>query len=965
MMRSLYWKEFREQRQIAILLPAMTAMIIFLAKPVAMLFEFPFRDSDLIAFQQSVLIMFALGCGLVTGAQHWAAEKEAGTLTLLDLQPVWRRRLWIAKTGYAIVQWLFQMAFILLIGFAVAAIPGHQYFTSIEPAVFIVGWSFLALCLSILASSRSKTVLTAIGWSLAATLVLPWFLGLLIQILFAASNVIRLQFLTNYVFLRFALSLILLLIFPLAPLFISFRTITERDRLRRYSEQSIEVSQRFSAFRTGWHLAWVDARSLLVPFAVCLVVNTIIVSSEAVMLWLLCGGLMGVAAGVSVTQEEQNLKCYKLWADQRLPVRTLWFAKFLNRLMLITFATLIAILIKTVSFYFYGRQLNAGLTLSSHISMINQPFTLVAFSPLVGFAIGMLFGLIAERKIIALIASTGTLLIAILFWLPLIGSGGLLLWQWSVLPIIFLLPVLWSLWPWATGRLNTIKRVVCMISVFLLVSFYWLTVEISRVVSVPALGSPFDIAEFRNRTRSLESNLAKIRLSTLADEITALQGEHFYHAVTPEMFAKGQNFIRERMHPTEFQKQYEIAIKQGWVEASPEFQKIAIKFLSAKWPDHFKQWSDVEEVDWLDLSRPVSWGEIGDLQQKRSAIGFAGQLFLLDAIRSENTNKPDYGLNRFRQVLHLSRLMNRRITGKVIGVNLERETLQVIHHWASLLKESNSAPDLKKLVSILEEHQKKRPTLEERFQTSYIMESNEIVDFRFGWDLNSRSQNQPQAELPWDEFFQGMWFTAVDIYPERERRKSILNLFAAGLQKATQADYPTLYHFDASNVIQANPSYYQNRAFPSSLFIQDWISPLDENPTPDENLNTWIRVADYLNNNLLLYLNMQNMRIFPRSDFQNQTILEMIKVSVALRGYYLEHQEFPESLKVLQSEWFVNVPENPLTQQPFVYETDGPVVILRAPDPLIKNADMKWIPEKQDFPKWNQKKILSLRISGS
>lgn len=187
--------------------------------------------------------------------------------------------------------------------------------------------------------------------------------------------------------------------------------------------------------------------------------------------------------------------------------------------------------------------------------------------------------------------------------------------------------------------------------------------------------------------------------------------------------------------------------------------------------------------------------------------------------------------------------------------------------------------------------------------------------------------------------------------------------FAAGLQKAVKADYPTLCRYDAVRVILANPSNYNNRSL--NLFIQDWISPLTDDPTPEENLETWSRVADLMHNNLLITLNMSHLRIFPRFEFQNLTVLEMVKTAIALQGSRLEHSKYPESLKVLQPDWFVNVPENPLTQEPFVYETDGPVVILRAPDPLITKPDTEWIPEITDFPKWNHKKILSLRISGS
>ncbi|MCY2934338.1 MAG: hypothetical protein NT172_09285, partial [Planctomycetota bacterium] len=82
MIHSIFWKEFREQRLIAGFLPIFAALIVLVSPLLAQ--SLTLSANDLTAIHQTVLIMFALGCGLVTGAQHWAAEKEAGTLVLLD-----------------------------------------------------------------------------------------------------------------------------------------------------------------------------------------------------------------------------------------------------------------------------------------------------------------------------------------------------------------------------------------------------------------------------------------------------------------------------------------------------------------------------------------------------------------------------------------------------------------------------------------------------------------------------------------------------------------------------------------------------------------------------------------------------------------------------------------------------------------------------------------------------------------
>ena len=948
MIRSIFWKEFREQRLIAAFLPISAALIVWVAPLFAQSLQM--QSSDLTAFNQTVLIIFALGCGLVTGAQHWAAEKEAGTLTLLDLQPRFRSSLWCAKTAYCIVQWLLQILVITLVGVLVSAIPQIRQFETWQPLVTIYGMSFLALCWSLMASARTRTPLAAIGWGLLAVILAP--LG--IATLMSLDNVIFRWTLASYFYfskwqlvvdqIRFIIEAILSsILFAIVPLAISYRWVTKLDRTRSGAVETDQTFKRFQSFRTGLQLAWRDSQNLLIPFGICMILNTALIHVEPNLLWLFTGLLMGVFAGTSATDQEQNQGVFKLWADQRLPIGVLWSAKVFSRLALLVAGCLITLVLKAMAIYLYGpmttsRVLPIELQMAGFIAMVTPLLTLLAIGPITGFGVGLVFGLVTRKKIIAWSGAVLTSLIILVCWLPIIGSGGLRVWQWAAIPLAFGLAARLLVWPWVTAQLKS-KLVVaglCLPLVF--TACDWGFVERYRVSSVPAVPPLFDTQAFLNETNTTKASQAADRLTEIAREVDNLGELTNYRSLNHDE-AIDLNLRSPRFN--------ERMVVMGNLK-SPQFNERMEKVVTEKWLTKLDSIADTEVVAFEDLTQ-ISY----EPSMKRQSLSYAGDMLIYDALRLEVKGDLEKSVDRFRQALQLSRQMNHRATSRNLswGNNLETNILFGFNYWLSGQTSKSDIPALKKLLTLLDEHMKKRATSEEHFKCNYLDNLNFVQNPKAFWEgymLQGTKDNPLDSDS--GRLSIEIWTSANGTKAERKRRKAIYDLYAAGLLKTAQADYPTLFEMEWSKLVRENPQKYSGADRYRRFYVSDWITPLQNSPTPESNTHDYLITSRFMDEDIQLQYGSL-FRQYRRIEIQQVAVLEMVKLAIALRGHRLEHGEYPKTLKELSPSWFAEVPKNPFTLKSFGYELKEGKAILKADDPFQPMSDS--LPEGFDFPKPN------------
>lgn len=934
MIRSIFWKEFREQRLIAGLLPIFAALIVVVSPLFAQSLQM--QSSDLTAFNQTVLIIFAVGCGLVTGAQHWAAEKEAGTLTLLDLQPRFRSSLWCAKTAYCMVQWLLQIIMITLTGVLVSAIPQICQPESWQPMVTIYGMSFLALCWSLMASARTRTPLAAIGWGLLAVILSP----LSIVTLMSLDELIFRWSLGSYIYftkwqllvdqIRFLIEGILSsIVFAIVPLVISYRWVTHLDRTRSGAVETDQTFKRFQSFRTGLQLAWRDSQNLLIPFGICMIINTALIHVEPNLLWLFTGLLMGVFAGTSATDQEQNQGVFKLWADQRLPIGVLWSAKVFSRLALLLAGCLIALVLKAIAIYLYGpmmtsRVLPIELQMAGFIAMVTPVLTLLAIGPITGFGFGLVFGLVTRKKIIAWSGAVLTSIMILVCWLPMIGSGGLRVWQWAAIPLVFGLAAQLLVWPWVTAQLN-LKLIVaglCLPLVF--TACYWGFVERYRVSSVPAVPPLFDTQAFLNETNTIKASQAADRLTEIAREVDVLGAQTNYPSLTHH-------------------EAIDIYLK------SPRFNERMEKVVTETWLSKLDSIADTEVVAFEDLTQ-ISY----EPSMKRQSLVNAGEMLIYDSLRLEVNGDLEKSVHRFRQALQLSRQMNHRESSRYLswGKRLESTVLFGINHWLSAQTSKTDIAALKNLVAVLDEHMKKRATSEEHFKCNYLDNLNFVQNPKAFWEgsmVQRTKENQPDSDL--GRLSIEIWNSANGTKANRKRRKAIYDLFAAGMMKTAQADYPTLFKLEWIQSVRENPQNYSGTN--PRFDVSDWITPLQKTPTPESNAHDYQITSRFMDEDIQLQYGSL-IRHLPRLEIKQVAVLEMVKLAIALRGHRLEHGEYPKALQELSPSWFAEVPKNPLTLKSFGYELKEGKAILKAEDPFQPMSDQ--MPEGFDFPKPNQQK---------
>src|SRR5262249_38731302 len=80
-----------------------------------------------------------------------------------------------------------------------------------------------------------------------------------------------------------------------------------------------------------------------------------------------------------------------------------------------------------------------------------------------GFAVGMVYGLVAKRVIVALILGTATAGMVLALWLPSLICGGLSLWQVLLFPVVTIIAVRLVLWRWLSERLYGLRPLAILL----------------------------------------------------------------------------------------------------------------------------------------------------------------------------------------------------------------------------------------------------------------------------------------------------------------------------------------------------------------------------------------------------------------------------------------------------------------------------------------------------------------------
>ncbi|MBI1325865.1 hypothetical protein GC170_22115 [bacterium] len=938
MIRTLFWKEYRDQRLFALLLVAFAGGLVALVPIAAPMLKIP--SQDVIAVQQGVLFLFAVICGVVSGALHWSVERENGTETFLDMMPVPRSTLWRTKTVYAIGQWALQMLALAAIALVFGTIDTNE---TDNLARVVLGFSALSLTITIATSSWSRTVLGAIGRAIPFGLVVAYGAA---AIFFVTARLLFLKVspvFANGSRMTFVLGVLWTIAILAMPLWFSYRRLTAIDRARSLRVEHIASPGR-RAFMTAWKLASHDLRSLAWPVGVLLAAMAFLAGQEPTLAWLLIGSLLGAWLGVSVTDAEKHGGAFKLWADQRLPVGRLWCVKVLHRLVLLLVCS-IAIVFIVAGTIFLQIQAKGGsvnptfaTAMTSALSSVTAPWTLMLLGPLFGLGAGLVFALITPKKVISILGAGLAALALTIFWLPMVGSGGIRLWQWLGVPLGLAITARVIVWPWATGRLSTRATIAGLVVPMLAIAGYWYGVEQARVAAVPYLGSLVDEDKFMSVMRSTQAAQAGDRLNEVAGEVLTLRSEAVSMPKPVVGIAGGMVDSAVVLHAPmgkpsyeEFRNQLNFAFPNGLKEIKPEVRKAFDKILADGW---------VKKIEAL-AAADVEYANLGTIEldsgvytgfEKRTSIQFAGEMLLIDALRKEEAGDAAGALARIDQALRVSRWIGRRVPAMFHypSASLNTSALKTHDFWRSRRTSKADVVLLRLANAMIERHRIRSESDEDMLKSQYLSMKSSASDTRSmmsEWMTRYDIRNRDET---WTSLSAHLWSVATGTEFETLRRQRLYDLWIAGFLKSARTDHLTLHRLASAHGNNLAPAYFYGERY---FNFGDWVSPTIENPSPAENQADWERTAELIHQDIYFRSGALPYTARTTRDIaRKKAIFEMIALMNALQAHRILHGDWPKSLAELDAPGFGQVPDNPLTGTPYVYEVFAKGVVLKAPD---------------------------------
>ena len=447
MIRAVVWKEFREQWLIALTLVVLGGGLLV---GTATLGDPPTPGANATDVIKSLglgrlaTLMLVVTAGMVCGGALFAAEREAGTLTFLEVLPAARWSLWRAKLLAGVALALAQ-ACVLLAFAATLGLADRPFATR------LLMYGLLAFAWGTLGSTLARTTLGSVGIAIpAATLATFGFL-FPICLVFAPPG-------SNYP--RPLGWLVFEALMLVAPLAASGWWFTAPDRARATGHDRAASGPRV--------LVWLALRQLritglvLSAFALAFGFSLLAPDTRVVFVWPALALAAGTLAGVTAFGDEQSNRTAAFWAEGRLPVGRAWAAKIGVHLVLVGWLLLLLALPSAVRSQFevqprfsYGRSTFAVIFRDRLFDELGpQSWKYLLVPAAYGFAAGHVCGMLFRKLIVAcgVAVMVGGCLAAL--WGPSLLGGGLRHWQVWLPAAVLLLTGRFVVRSWACGRVT-------------------------------------------------------------------------------------------------------------------------------------------------------------------------------------------------------------------------------------------------------------------------------------------------------------------------------------------------------------------------------------------------------------------------------------------------------------------------------------------------------------------------------
>jgi ABC-type transport system involved in multi-copper enzyme maturation permease subunit len=494
MIITLMWKEYREQRSVWLALPAFTALMVvavwWLLEQSGPMRSMPSRRDALMG----LAVVLGATYGLVSGAMLLANERESGTLVFLDALTGRRAPLWWSKLLAGVV---LTLAHSLLLVAAVVLFMGGE----LDDPLLLIAWlavltwtSLSGLAWGLWMSACFSNVLAAAASAVSAfglSLVVAGLLSALVEYLFKGSAALM------FVACQSGATL--------AALEGSRRVFCGSDRSRAHTSVDLHDGGHGGpahAWRGWGALLWLvyqQGRTVVWALLAGALLLTLGMATGDLVAWPLISGVIGIACGLCTFAPEQAAGAGRFLGVQRLPPGRVWMAKVAAWFAIACVIAALALLLEAIV---HLRELSHLADTIESGGLVTVLFLWLTF----GFAAGQLLTLLVRKTAIAALLASVLAGGLVLLLLPSLVVGGMRAWQWLGVPAVLLLAGRSSVWPWWSGTLGNRRSLLPLAGCGVLAAG-WLAIHLGwRVIEVPDVGQPFDVAAFEASLPTPEQN---------------------------------------------------------------------------------------------------------------------------------------------------------------------------------------------------------------------------------------------------------------------------------------------------------------------------------------------------------------------------------------------------------------------------------------------------------------------------
>ncbi len=876
MMWALVWKEYREHRAAWLVLAVLSVVAMAGLREAMKLFDSaPASFDHLVAVGGIALCIYAT----VSGALTFANEREAGTLPFLDSVSRRRAPIWVAKVLVGVILnvclLLCLLVFALVLDSRGMAFNPWSLFIRLCAAIIYLFPVLFCFAWALVGSALARSPFTAIGWALVITPAVAIVFGLLSGFTVLWGCVVLAVVgagVSGLIFCR--------------P---DWNRWSSGSGMRFYLPRAL-------APRSLKALTWLvfrQGRARITALVIGAGVLGLFLPGTDFLLLPLVTLVIGIFCGTAVVADEQRGGTARLLADQRMPLGFMWLTKTI--LWCLLAAVVIGVLL-LVGIGYAGAWVLQGLASGPHerLQMAWAPpigiWTVLLLSPVYGFTIGQLMGIVARKEVIAIVVTLFLCICLIAVWMPSLVLG-IDRWQLYVVPVILLIAAWLTMWPWASGRLNSLRPVLGLLACALLCCAWIAGCLWYRVAGVPDVGEPFDVKSFLAEAPTAEENQAG-RLMHLALREYSEQAGKVTTALGPP---KSRLFPADPAWPQnslDYDTLLAEVLRKGWPEKAPELDRWLDQMMKLDWAKHIQQ-AAASPVGMLVDMNAAPLANRNDMGSNAYALPstLAGHALQLQA-----RGKDREALGELMAILTLSKTVRNHAGAHLfrLGANFQITALMGLEQWRKKAK-----PELvRQAFDQLTRYERDVPSVASNIKAQYVLALNAMVDAPTALGIFAMSDTLPHERLA-NQMLVLAWRTPW----EQQREIRLLKLVCAGHLKAL--DTP-LWELRKMSGRMMQPETYK------LVTATSWVPPSAQQ-AKSLDVNT---LDTMLGHSPFQFYLVWSPPLRSWDDRIRQQA-EMTRIRLALDLYKAEKGRAPDSLDELVPKYFSEVPVNPLIGAPF------------------------------------------------